>query len=108
MTNNKLVSVTARLTRESLEYIKRTGKLFNIDQSTAFRTLLQKGMEEDRKEKALELYIKGKLTLEGAAKFADIYTGDFLELMREKGIESNVTLEDFKKALEHTKSAIKG
>lgn len=103
----KLMSVTARLSRDSVEYVEKTSKLFNLDRSTTFRNLLQKGIEEDKKEKALELYLKGKLTLEGAAKFSNMYISDFLELMKEQGIESNITMEDFRKSLAHTAAAFK-
>ncbi|MBI2574872.1 UPF0175 family protein [Candidatus Woesearchaeota archaeon] len=57
-----------------------------------------------RKERALEMYAKGRLSLEGAAKFAGLYIGDFLDLMREKGVESNITLEMFMKGLKTAKS----
>ena len=99
----KLVSVTARLGADSLEYIKKISKIFNLDKSTAFRDILQKGIQEDKKEKALELYIKGRFSLEQAAKFADMYIGDFFDLMRQKGIESNLTLEDFNESIKHVK-----
>ena len=99
----KLVSVTARLGAESIEYIKKISKMFDLDKSTAFRALLQKGIQEDKKEKALELYINGKFSIEQAARFADIYIGEFYELMRQKGIESNLTLEDFEESLKHSK-----
>ena len=61
----------------------------------------KRSAQEDKKEKALELYIKGKFSLEQAAKFADIYIGEFYELMSAKGIESNLTLEDFNESLKH-------
>ena len=102
----KLVSITTRLGPESLEYIKKTSKMFNLDKSTAFRDILQKGIQEDKKEKALELYIKRKFSLEQAAKFADMYIGDFFDLMKEKGIESSLTLEDFSESIEHAKKLI--
>jgi predicted HTH domain antitoxin len=97
----KLISVTARLGSESLDYIKKISKMFNLDKSTAFRNILQKGIKEDKKEKALELYISGKFSIEQAARFADMYLGDFYELMRQKGIESNLTLEDFNESMRH-------
>src|SRR3989338_6787968 len=97
----KLLSVTARLGTESLDYIKKISKMFNLDKSTAFRNILQKGIQEDKKEKALELYIKGKFSIEQAAKFADMYIGEFYDLMRQKGIESNLTLEDFNDSMKH-------
>ncbi len=99
----KLISVTARLGSDSLEYIKKLSKMFNLDKSTAFRDVLQKGVQEDKKERAIDLYIKGKFSLEQAAKFADMYIGDFFDLMRQKGIESNVTLEDFDESINHAK-----
>lgn len=99
----KLVSVTARLGSESLEYIKKLSKMFNLDKSTAFRDVLKKGIQEDKKERALDLYIKGKFSLEQAAKFADLYIGDFYDLMLQKGVESNIKLEDFNESLKHAK-----
>ena len=99
----KLISVTARLGSDSLEYVKKISKMFNLDKSTAFRSILQKGIQEDKKEKALDFYIKGKFSLEQAAKFADMYIGDFFDLMRQKGIESNLTLEDFNESIKHAK-----
>lgn len=99
----KLISVTARLGPDSLEYVKKISKMFNLDKSTAFRSILQKGIQEDKKEKALDFYIKGKFSLEQAAKFADMYIGDFFDLMRQKGIESNLNLEDFNESVKHAK-----
>ena len=57
-----------------------------------------------KKEKALDLYIKGKYSLEKAAKFADLYIGEFLELMEEKGIERNLTIKDFNESFKHAKN----
>lgn len=87
-----------RLDKESIEYVNKISSLVKSDKSTIMRQILQRGIEEDRKERALEMYSKGKLSLEGAARFAGIYIGEFLDLMRERGIESNVTLEMFMKS----------
>jgi len=99
----KLISVTTRLGLESVEYIKNISKMFSLDKSTAFRDILRKGIKEDKKEKALEFYIKGKFSIEQAARFADMYIGEFFELMRQKGIESNLTIEDFNESIKHAK-----
>ncbi len=99
----KLISVTARLGLESVEYIRDISKMFSMDKSTAFRNILQKGIQEDKKEKALELYINGKFSIGQAARFADMYIGEFFELMKQKGIESNLTLEDFDESIKHAK-----
>lgn len=100
---DKLVSVTARLNKEAVDYIAMFSELFHVDRSTAFRLLLTRGIVEDKKEKALELYMKSKLSLEGAAKYANMYVGDFLTFMKEKGVESNITKEDFEESLKNIK-----
>ncbi len=56
---------------------------------------------ENKKEKALELYLAGKFSLEGATHFADMYIGDFLELMKVKGVEKNITMDDFVESLKN-------
>ena len=58
---------------------------------------------ENKKEKALDLYINGKFSLEQAVRFTDMYVGDFYDLMRQKGLESNLTLENFNESLKHAK-----
>src|SRR3989344_4204560 len=98
-----LVTISARVDRGSLQYVEKLSKTFYVDKSTALRKLLQRCIEEDRKEGAVELYRKGELSLEGAAKFADLYIGEFLELLREKGIELNVTAEDYLEGLKNLK-----
>ena len=55
-------------------------------------------IEEDRKQRALDMYKKNKISLGEAAKFAGMYISDFMDLMTEKGIESNVTLEMIQKS----------
>jgi len=106
--NNKIVREIThkdrkRLGLESVEYIRKISKMFSLDKSTAFRNILQKGIQEDKKEKALELYIKGRFSIEQAARFADMYIGEFFELMRQKGIESNLTLDDFDESMKHSR-----
>ena len=97
MAENMKIMAT-RLDKESLNYLDKLSSMLKLDKSSLIRQLIHRGIEEDKKERALELYIKGKLTLEGASKFAGMYIGDFMDLMKEKGIESNLTLDAVKKA----------
>lgn len=90
-----------------MEYVDKLVKTFNMDRSTAIRNILEKGIGEDKKERALQLYIEGKLSIEGATRFADMYIGEFLELMSNKGVELNVSLEDYRESLINLKKAWK-
>ncbi|MAG47295.1 hypothetical protein CL617_01700 [archaeon] len=93
-----------RLDNETLSYINTVSDKNKIDKSESFRMLLRKGIEIDRKQRSIELYMEGKLSLEGASKFARLYIGEFLELMREKGVESNLTLNLVKKGMFNAKN----
>lgn len=99
-----LTTISARMDKENLAYIDKLKKTFSIDRSTAIRNILEKGIKEDKGERALQLYINGKLSIEGAAKFADMYIGEFLNLMASRGINLNVTLENYREGLKNLKN----
>ena len=103
MTEEKLVSMSTRMDKESLQYVEKISKKFKLDKSTALRKLLKIGIAEDKKESAAELYLKGELSIEGAAKFGDMYLGEFLQLLKEKGIELNITKDDYLEGLRNLK-----
>jgi len=101
---NKLITICTRMEQESIDYVDKLSKMLNLDRSTAIRILFQKGMKEDKKEKAIDMYIKGKFSIETASKFCDLHIGEFLELLKEKGIELNITLEDYEEGLRNLKN----
>tara|TARA_Y100000310_G_scaffold341271_1_gene439907 strand:- start:153 stop:308 length:156 start_codon:yes stop_codon:yes gene_type:complete len=51
--------------------------------------------------------MQGKMSIEGAAKFADMYIGEFLELIKEKGAELNLGLEEYKEGLKNLRKVWK-
>lgn len=93
--------ITTRIENEQVKYINKISKLVKSDKSLIIRKLLEKGIMVDRKEKSLELYLQGKFSLGKAADFAGLYVGEFFDYMREKGVESNLTLDDFKDSLKN-------
>ena len=101
-----LKTISTRMDNEALAYLDEVTKKFNLDRPTAIRMIFKKGLDRDRQERALELYSKGKLSLSGATKFANMYIGEFLELMKEYGVESNLTLEDFKEGLKNLNNIV--
>lgn len=99
MTEEKLITMSTRMDHESLQYIEKISRKFQLDRSTALRRLLSKGIKADKKESAVELYLNGKLSLEGAAAFSDLSIGEFLQVLKEKGVELNVTKDDYLEGL---------
>lgn len=99
----KLDLISTRIDKESLNYIDKITKQIYLDRSTVMRQLLRKGIEEDRKERAIDLYSKGKLSIEKASKFAGVYIGEFFELLKERGVNIKLTIEDYEKGLKNLK-----
>lgn len=99
---NKLVSVTARLNVDTVKYIEKVSTMLNMDKSEAFRSILLTGIKEDRKQKALDMYLKGNFSVEQATRFSKLHISEFLDLMREKGIEANLTIADYDESTKNT------
>ena len=99
----KLDLISARIDKESLDYVDKITKQVHLDRSTIMRQLLRKGIEEDRKERAVDLYSKGKLSIEKASKFAGVYIGEFFDLLKKRGVNIKLTVEDYEKGLRNLK-----
>ncbi|NHX36789.1 MULTISPECIES: UPF0175 family protein [Halolamina] len=58
----------------------------NLDRSTAVRKLLSEGLEEWRREQALEQLAAGSITFSKAAELAGMSVWDFAQLAKERDI----------------------
>jgi len=58
----------------------------NLDRSTAVRKLLSEGLEEWRREQALDQLAAGKVTFNRAAELAGMSVWDFAQLAKEHDI----------------------
>ncbi|SFR90218.1 Uncharacterised protein family (UPF0175) [Halomicrobium zhouii] len=58
----------------------------HLDRSTAVRKLLTEGLEEWRRERALERLADGRITFSRAAEVADMSVWDFARLAKERDI----------------------
>jgi predicted HTH domain antitoxin len=58
----------------------------NLDRSTAIRKLLSEGLEEWRRERALEQLAAGKISFTKAADIADMSVWEFAHLAKERDI----------------------
>lgn len=77
------VRVPAELEKEILE-ITKTEK---IDKATVVRNLLETGITEWRKQTALDLLQKGKITFTKAAEIAKLSLWEFADLAKQHNIE---------------------
>jgi predicted HTH domain antitoxin len=58
----------------------------NLDRSTAVRKLLSEGLEDWRRERALEQLAAGTITFSKAAELAGMSVWDFAQLIRDRDI----------------------
>jgi len=58
----------------------------NLDRSTAVRKLLSEGLEEWRREQALDQLAAGSITFSRAAEMAGMSVWDFAQLAKERDI----------------------
>jgi predicted HTH domain antitoxin len=77
----------ARVPEEVERYLKEFMKTEGVDKSTAVRKILERGISEWRKERALELLGRGKITFTRAAEMAGVSLWEMLELVRDRKIE---------------------
>jgi len=77
------VRIPEDVEKEILEIADQEG----LDKASAVRALLRKGIEEWRKETALELLRDGKVTFAKAAEIARLSLWEFADLVRQSGTE---------------------
>ena len=77
------VRVPDELDKEILEIVKKE----KIDKATVVRELLETGITEWRKQTALELIQKGKVTFAKAAEIAKLSLWEFADLLKQRNIE---------------------
>ena len=70
------------------------------DRSTMIRQLIAEGLKEEKKKKALEMYLEKKVSLEKAAEIADISIWKMLDLLRDKKVPLGYDRRDAEKEIE--------
>ncbi|MDI6902727.1 MAG: hypothetical protein QMC77_03240 [Methanocellales archaeon] len=95
--------MSVRIPDDIMEYVSKKAKSMRLDKSSMARMLLVKGVEETKKEEAVEQYKKGKMTLLEAARYVgvDIYT--MAEMLIERGVYSSGTEDTLEKSFKMSK-----
>ncbi|MBI2107521.1 UPF0175 family protein [Candidatus Woesearchaeota archaeon] len=87
-------AIGIRLDREFLRKIEEISKEEVSDRSTTIRKLIQMGYNDVIKRKAVENYIKGKITISEAANMAELTIWEIEQLLIEQGYKSSYSIED--------------
>src|SRR4030042_1079036 len=98
MCSEKMRNLTVRIDEETYRHIEETASAENVDRSTATRQLLKKGINEEKKKRALDHYRLGKITLWRAAQPAALHIREMMELATREKIPAHITPEDVEEA----------
>lgn len=98
-------TISTRIPDEMGKVLEEIEEEEKADRATVVRKLLAKGIEDWRRERALQLYREGKITLWLAARRAGISLREMMGLAAERGIEFRYTEKDL---AEDIAVAIKG
>lgn len=93
--------IDLELPDEMMAAIRQRAGREELDESTTIRQLLALGLRDD----ACELYRDGRVGLREAASLAGLTLREMLDVLRERGIRGNVTLDQQRRAIRHALDA---
>lgn len=91
--------LTARVLRRQIKALEKVCAEEKIDRSAALRQVLEIGLKEYSKRKAVEHYRRGRLSVGRAAQDAGVSMAEFYNLLVSEGIPIKVDSEAIKAAL---------
>lgn len=91
--------LTGRVPRRYVEQLERISKEESIDRSTALRKVLDIGFKEYHREKAVERYRKGKISLGRAAEQADLSIFEMYDILEAEKVPIELDVKSMKEAL---------
>ena len=89
-------SISVRLPKEELKEVDNILKYENATKSSILREILKLGIKKKMLEIALDKFQKNEATAWKAATIANIPLTEFLDLLRERGIEFHYGLKELK------------
>jgi len=83
----KLKHLTVRIPEKLEKQILEAAERMKLDKATVVRKLLEAGIEEWRKQTALELLRNGKVTFAKAAEIAKLSLWELADLVKQRNVE---------------------
>jgi len=94
----KTRNLTVRVDEETYREIEETADLENVDKSTVARGLLEAGIKEAKKRRALEMFREGSCTLWKAAEVAGVSLRKMMDLVVGERVPLHITSDDVDEA----------
>lgn len=92
-----MASISARLPDDEADDLEAVAELLDEDKSSVVRKALRKGLHELRVARAIEQYQSGEVSVNEAARIADVSVAEWLEIAREHNLTMQLTPEDLRR-----------
>lgn len=87
-------SISARIPDDEAATLEEVAELLGEDKSTVIRKALGEGLRDIRIRLAIQRYQSGEVSVNEAARIADVSLGEWLEIARERNLTTQLTPED--------------
>lgn len=87
-------SISARIPEEDQRRLEEVAALLGDDKSTTIRKALQEGLSEIRTRIAVQRYQSGEISVNEAARIADVSLGEWVDIAREHNLTTQLSPED--------------
>lgn len=96
-----VIWVKVEVPDEVKEFLEKLKDYEPVEDELLFKQAFSYGLDSIRKEYAIKLFSKDKVSIGEGAELANLSVGEYLELLASRGIKSKVTIEDYQKGLEY-------
>lgn len=83
----KKKNISLRLSKETVDRVNLLSKLETLDKSIILRRAIELGLKEISTEVAIKGFGEDKLSYSEGAKLSDMYVGEFMELLSQRGVQ---------------------
>lgn len=87
-------SISARIPDDEADDLRAVAELLGEDKSTVIRKALGEGLRDIRIRVAVQRYQSGEISVNEAARVADVSLADWLEIARERNLTTQLTPDD--------------
>lgn len=91
--------LTGRVDQRQIQLLEKISKEEKIDRSAALRKVLDIGIREYMKRKAVEDYRRGRISVGKAAEEAEVSIAEFYKILEDEGVPIKIDTNTLKDAL---------
>lgn len=90
------ITITTRVDKETLKQIDEFSKHKKMDRATMLRNLIEDGLENERRERVINLYRERKVSMEKAAEMLKIDLWSFIDIIKSERLFLDYSEEELK------------